>query len=79
MTHQLSNESGLTGTQWDHPLRSTKVAEPESFDGSRDETEQFVCANHITVTMQLDTFMDKRMEILYVFSFRHGGMAQVWL
>jgi len=28
--------------------------------------------------MQLDTFEDKRMKILYAFSFMHGGIAQVW-
>jgi len=28
--------------------------------------------------MQLDTFMDKRMKILYALSFMHGGIAQVW-
>ena len=30
------------------------------------------------VTMQSDTFVDKRMKILYALSFMHGGMAQVW-
>src|SRR5882724_4168383 len=28
--------------------------------------------------MQLDTFANKRMKILYVLSFMRGGMAQVW-
>src|SRR5882672_182733 len=28
--------------------------------------------------MQLDTFMDKRMKILYALSFMHGGIAQIW-
>ena len=28
--------------------------------------------------MQADTFTDKRMKILYVLSFMHRGMAQVW-
>ena len=28
--------------------------------------------------MQTDTFVDKRMKILYALSFMHGGMAQVW-
>ena len=28
--------------------------------------------------MQLNTFLDKRMKILYPPSFMHGGMAQVW-
>src|SRR5882724_10341142 len=28
--------------------------------------------------MQIDSFTDERMKILYVLSFMHGGMAQVW-
>src|SRR5882724_1591152 len=28
--------------------------------------------------MQIDTFADKRMKILYALSFMRGGMAQVW-
>jgi len=28
--------------------------------------------------MQLNTFKDKRMKILYALSFIHGGIAQVW-
>src|SRR5882724_6157649 len=28
--------------------------------------------------MQLDTFADERMKILYALSFMHGGIAQVW-
>src|SRR5882724_3753388 len=32
----------------------------------------------ITVTMQLDTFMDERMKILYALSFMCGGMAHIW-
>ena len=28
--------------------------------------------------MQIATFMDKRMKILYVWLFMHGGMAQNW-
>ena len=28
--------------------------------------------------MQIDAFTDERMKILYVLSFMHGGMAQVW-
>jgi len=28
--------------------------------------------------MQLNTFVDKRMKILYALSFRHRGIVQVW-
>ena len=35
-------------------------------------------AIQITVTMQVDTFMDERMKALYALSFMCGGMAQVW-
>jgi len=28
--------------------------------------------------MQLDTFADERMKILYALSFMHGGIVQVW-
>jgi len=61
-----------------HLTRSAQVAKPESFDGIRDKTEQFVLSIHIAVMMQLDTFLNERMKILYALSFMHGGMAQVW-
>src|SRR5882724_3648241 len=41
--------------------------------------EQFFQSVHITVTMQLNAFMDKRMKILYSLSFMWGGMVQVWV
>jgi len=28
--------------------------------------------------VQIDTFMDKRLKILYMLSFMHGGMVQIW-
>ena len=31
------------------------------------------------VTIQADTFADKRMKVLYALSFMHGGTAQVWV
>jgi len=45
---------------------------------SRDEGKQFIQSICITVTMQLNTFVDKRMKILYVLSFMCGGMAHIW-
>ena len=35
-------------------------------------------AVQIVVTMQMDTFTDKRMKVLYALSFMHRGTAQVW-
>ena len=32
----------------------------------------------IVVTMQANTFADKRMKVLYALSFMRGGTAQVW-
>ena len=61
-----------------NPTQSPKAADPELFDGNWDQTEEFVRAIQIVVTMQADTFVDKRMKILYVLSFMHGGAAQVW-
>ena len=58
--------------------QSAKAANPNPFDGNRDQTEGFMRAIWIAVTMQADTFADERMKILYVLSFMHGGMAQVW-
>jgi len=60
-----------------HSLQSTKAAKLESFNGSRDKMEQFVQAVCIPVTMQIDTFTNKRMNILYVLLFMCRGMAQV--
>jgi len=61
-----------------HSPRGAKAAEPETFDGSRDRAEQFVRSVRIAITMQLDTFSDERMKILYALSFMRGGIAQVW-
>src|SRR5712664_3381492 len=61
-----------------HSPRGAKAAKPETFDRSRDKAEQFVRSIHIAVTMQLDTFSDERMKILYALSFMRGGIAQVW-
>ena len=61
-----------------NPTRSAKAANPEPFDANRDQTEEFIKAVQITVTMQADTFTDERMKILYVLSFMHRGTAQVW-
>ena len=57
---------------------NAKAANPKPFDRNWDKTEEFVRAIQITVTMQADTFTDKRMKILYALSFMCGGMAQVW-
>ena len=48
-----------------HSPRGAKAAELETFDGSRDKAEQFVRSVRIAITMQLDTFADERMKILY--------------
>ena len=58
--------------------RSAKAANPKPFNENRDQTEEFVRAIQITVTMQADTFADERMKILYALSFMRRGTAQVW-
>ena len=59
----LTNVLTQTGGQ---PLRNTRVADPESFYGYQEKT------------MQIVTFVDKRMKILYALSFMCRGMAQIW-
>jgi len=61
------------------PTRNAKASDPEPFNGSQESMEQLVQSIHITVTMQLDAFANKRMKILYTLSFMQGGMAQVWV
>ena len=61
-----------------NPTRSAKAADPEPFNGNQDQTEEFIRAVWIVVTMQADTFVDERMKILYALSFMCGGTAQVW-
>ena len=63
-----------------HSSQSSKAAKLESIDGSREKktTEKFIQVVHIMVTMQIDTFADERMKVLYTLSFSHGGMAQIW-
>src|SRR6266481_4746392 len=60
-----------------HPSRGTQAADPETFDGNRDKTEEFVWAIWIAVAMQADTFANERMKVLYAHSFMCGGTAQV--
>ena len=60
-----------------NPTRSAKAADPEPFNGNRDQTEECVRAIQIAVTMQADAFADERMKVLYALSFMHGGTAQV--
>ena len=62
-----------------NPTQSAKAANPKPFNGNQDQTEEFVRAVWIMVTMQADTFADERMKILYTLSFMRGGMAQVWV
>ena len=61
-----------------NPIQSAKAADPKLFDGNQDQTEEFMRAIQIMVTMQADTFADERMRVLYALSFMHRGMAQVW-
>ena len=61
-----------------NPTQSIKAADPKPFNGNRDQTEEFIRAIRIAVTMQANTFVDERMKILYALSFMHGGTAQVW-
>ena len=56
--------------------RNAKASDPEPFDGSQENTEQFVRSICIAVTMQLNAFSDKRMKILYTLSFMRGRMAK---
>ena len=73
----VTNPQASIPTQSSHnPVQSAK--DPEPFDGNRDKTEEFVRAIQIAVTMQVDTFADERMKVLYALSFMHGGTAQVW-
>ena len=60
-----------------HLSQSAKEAKLESFDESKEKREQFVWAICIMVMMQIDTFVDKRMKILYVLLFMDGWMALV--
>ena len=60
--------------------QNAKAANPKPFNGNCDKTEEFVRAVQIMVTMQVDTFMDKRMKVLYALSFMHATWrtTQVW-
>ena len=60
--------------------QSAKAANPELFNGNRDQSKSkaFIRAIWIAVTMQADTFVEERMEILYALLFMCRGMAQVW-
>ena len=65
-----TNPQASIPLQTSHNLtRSAKAADPEPFNGNWDQTEEFVRAIQIVVTMQADTFVDERMKILHVLSF----------
>ena len=73
----VNSQASIT-IQTSHPsIQNAKAAGPEPFNGNRDKIEEFVRAVRIAVTMQADTFADKRMKIIYALAFMHGGMAQV--
>ena len=75
-----TNSQARIPVQTSHnPTQSAKAADPEPFDGNQDQTKEFVRAIRIVVTMQANTFADKRMKVLYALSFMCGGTAQVWL
>ena len=75
----VTNPQASIPTQSSHySVWSAKATDPEPFDGNCDKTKEFVRAVQITVTMQVDTFADKRMKVLYALSFMRGGTAQVW-
>ena len=73
------NRQANISVQTSHNLtQSAKAADPELFNGNQDQTEEFMRAVWITVTMQAETFTDERMKVLYVLSFMCRGTAQVW-
>ena len=59
-------------------IQSAKATDPKLFNRNQDQSEEFVRAFWIMVTMQADTSADERMKFLYVLSFMCGGTAQVW-
>ena len=74
-----TNPQASIPVQTSHNLtQSAKAADPKLFNGNRDQTEEFVRAIQIAVTMQADTFADERMKILYALLFMRRGTAQVW-
>src|SRR5882724_6888916 len=70
----LGNMPTVSYSSW-----SAKAAEPESFDGNRDKKIGAVHLSCLHCSHKIDTFMDERMKILYVLSFMHGGMVQIWV
>ena len=74
----MNPQASIPAQSSHNPVRSAKATDPEPFDRNRDKTEEFVRAICITVTMQMDTFADERMKVLYALFFMRGGMAQVW-
>ena len=75
----VANPQASIPIQTSHnPVWSAKAANPKPFDGNHDKTKEIVRAIQIAVNMQVDTFMDERMKVLYALSFMCGGTAQVW-
>src|SRR3979490_1618291 len=57
---------------------SIKAADPEKFSGDRADTEGFICAVKISITLQPESFLDEKTKILYALSFMSGGSAAIW-
>ena len=74
----VANPQASIPVQTSHnPIWSARAADHEPFDGNHDKTKEFVRAIQIAVTMQVDTFMDERMKVIYALSFMQRGMAEV--
>jgi hypothetical protein len=55
-----------------------KVTDPENFSGDCAETEGFIRAIRLSITVQPGSFLDECTKVLYALSFMTGGSAQIW-
>ena len=55
-----------------------KAADPEKFSGDRADTEGFIHAMKLSITLQPASFPDKKTKMLYALSFMSGGSAAIW-
>ena len=58
--------------------RHIKVADPEKFSRDHAETEGFIRAIRLAISVQPESFPDERIKILYALSFMTDGSAHVW-
>src|SRR3979490_497800 len=67
-----------TPTTTQHSPHPIKAADTEKFCGDGADTEGFIHAVKLSITLQPTSFPDEKTKMLYALSFISGGSAALW-